>query len=105
LARIACRCAADASRHGARETSPLLEEPPDPAAGPVAAAVAVERAKALRAALDALPARLREPILLHHVEGLSCREIATALGVGLGTVARRLERARSTLRRRIGGEP
>ncbi len=104
VARIAARCAADAARNGARETSPLVEEPVDPSRGPAAVAVATERAQALRLALDALPEKLRAPILLHHVEGLSFREIATVLAVGLGTVSRRMERARAVLRRTLGGD-
>ena len=104
VARIATRCATDAARNGARETSPMVQDPVDPSEGPAAVAIATERAQALRLALDALPGRLRAPILLHHVEGLSCREIAVALGVGLGTVSRRMERARASLRQALGGD-
>jgi RNA polymerase sigma-70 factor (ECF subfamily) len=98
------RCVAEAarSRPGA-ET--IRAEPRDPGAGPVAVAVAVERAERIRSAVADLPARLRRPVLLHFVEGLSYREIARILGVGLGTVSRRIDRAITILRRALGGEP
>jgi RNA polymerase sigma-70 factor, ECF subfamily len=56
-----------------------------------------EAQRALRAALDRLPARQRAPLLLVEVEGLSCQEAAAALGVRPGTVKSRIHRARQRL--------
>jgi RNA polymerase sigma-70 factor (ECF subfamily) len=103
-ARVAERCVAGVARTGP-PAEPLVAEPVDPAGGPVATAVATERSQRLRHALAELRPRLRTPVLLHFVEGLSYREIARTLGVGLGTVARRMERALAVLRRALGGEP
>jgi RNA polymerase sigma-70 factor (ECF subfamily) len=102
LYRITTRCAADAASTAA--VAPRLGDPADAARGPVETLVASERAAEVRAAVDALPAKLREPVFLHHVEGLPYRAVADVLGVGLGTVSRRLDRAHSILRRTLGGE-
>jgi RNA polymerase sigma factor (sigma-70 family) len=104
LARVAARAAADAARRGIGP-EPLRDDPVDRGAGPVAVAVATERARLVREAVSGLPERLRRIVLLHFVEGLRYREIASTLGVGLGTVARRMERALGVLRRNLGGEP
>ncbi len=53
--------------------------------------------RALQAALQGLPARLRAPLLLVELEGLSCQEAAAALGVRAGTVKSRIHRARQRL--------
>jgi len=72
--------------------------------GPPEAAAREERARRIRDAVAGLPSRFSEPVLLHFVEGLSYREIAATLGTGLGTVARRMEKALGVLRRTLGGE-
>jgi len=102
LYRIATRCAIDALPSAT--VAPSLADRADEARGPVETLVAAERAARIRAAVEALPAKLREPVLLHHVEGLPYRAVAELLGVGLATVSRRMIRAHSILRRRLGGE-
>ena len=52
----------------------------------------------IRDALDSLPADDRAVVLLRHMEGLSYAEIADLLGWPAGTVASRLNRARTRLR-------
>jgi RNA polymerase sigma-70 factor (ECF subfamily) len=54
------------------------------------------------AAIDALGDEYRATLLLRHVEGQSCEEIAETLGVSLGTVTSRLSRAHKLLRERLG---
>ncbi|MHC4473534.1 MAG: RNA polymerase sigma factor [Planctomycetota bacterium] len=105
LARIATRCAADASRRRADVVAPAPEEPADPTGGPLEAARAAERAGAIRRAVAGLPKRLRAPVLLHFVEGMSYRDVAEALGKSLSTVSRRMRKALTVLRRRLGEEP
>jgi uncharacterized protein len=54
--------------------------------------------EAVREALDVLPPREREAVVLHYVEGLNTREVASLLGARPGTVRVRLHRARRRLR-------
>jgi RNA polymerase sigma-70 factor (ECF subfamily) len=49
--------------------------------------------------VEALPAPLREVIVLRELHELGYREIAEVTGVPIGTVMSRLHRARSALRR------
>lgn len=53
---------------------------------------------ALKAAIDALPEKLRTPLLLYHMENYLEREIAAALGLSVTAVKNRLFRARRALR-------
>jgi RNA polymerase sigma-70 factor (ECF subfamily) len=53
-------------------------------------------------ALERLPLELREVIILYEIEGLSYRELATALEIPVGTVMSRLNRARRRLREESG---
>ncbi|MGW9024926.1 RNA polymerase sigma factor SigE [Streptomyces sp. NPDC055722] len=52
----------------------------------------------VQAALDALPVEFRTVIVLCDIEGLSYAEIATTLGLKIGTVRSRVHRGRSRLR-------
>ncbi len=104
MGRITRRCVADAVRQRPAPATPVAD-PVAPGPDPVERLVSTERAGALRGAVAALPDALRAVVLLHYAEGLSYREIASVLGVGLGTVARRVERALGALRRRLGEKP
>jgi RNA polymerase sigma-70 factor (ECF subfamily) len=54
--------------------------------------------------MEALPAPLREVIVLRELQELGYREIAEITGVPIGTVMSRLHRARSALRRAWEGK-
>ncbi len=54
--------------------------------GPDRGAIARDELRHLQAALDRLPPRCREAVMLRQVEGLSRREIATRMGIGEETV-------------------
>jgi RNA polymerase sigma-70 factor (ECF subfamily) len=78
------------------------EELPDRAdAGPTPeqSAIAGDEARRLRAAIDALPEKYRTVITLYHLQGKQYDEIATVLGLPMGTVKTHLFRAKEQLRR------
>jgi RNA polymerase sigma-70 factor, ECF subfamily len=54
-------------------------------------------ARQIRAALGLLSPKLRVPLVLRHIEGLSYDEMAEVLGCTMGTVASRLSRAHKAL--------
>jgi RNA polymerase sigma-70 factor (ECF subfamily) len=101
LYRIAVNTALDHRRRW-RRTAALDELPAEPVSAAVENGYArAERRSRIRAALLTLPAKLRAPIVLRHVEGLSYDEIAAAIGVSAGTVASRLSRAHARLAREL----
>jgi RNA polymerase sigma factor (sigma-70 family) len=51
--------------------------------------------------LRQLPAKYRDPVVLHFLQGRTCREVARDLGWPLGTVASRLGKARRLLHERL----
>jgi RNA polymerase sigma factor (sigma-70 family) len=73
----------------------------DPADDPEAALVRREGFARLDRALAALPAELRECLVLRELEELSYKEVAHITGVPIGTVMSRLWRARQAL---MGGQ-
>jgi RNA polymerase sigma-70 factor (ECF subfamily) len=87
LFRIVRNCATDATR---REGRPPVRFDPTPAPDHQAR---VE----ISMALDALPARLREPFLLVEVFGLPYADAANVLQTREGTVKSRVHRARQAL--------
>jgi len=72
------------------------------AGGPAEQAVRGERRLLVREALDRLPAKFREVLVLRELEGLAYRDIARILGVAQGTVESRIFRARERLARDLG---
>ncbi len=69
-------------------------EPPDPAPGPLAQAVAREALAEVYAVMEALPERQRRVLILHTLEGLSGPQIAELEGVPAKTVWVWIHRAR-----------
>jgi RNA polymerase sigma-70 factor, ECF subfamily len=63
----------------------------------------LERARRVQAALLELRFEHRSVLVLREVEGLTCEEVATALGVPAGTIKSRLSRAREAMRRKLAG--
>lgn len=94
LARDRLRRRRTARRHQAVQAG-VVAPPPIP--GPADALVDDERRQAVAAAIDRLPRRQRECVLLRYWSDLSDQEIAGTLGIGAGSVKRHLHRARATL--------
>lgn len=68
-----------------RRSGPALDqvdEPADDAPSAVEGMQAQERAAALQAALDQLPERQRQAVILRHIEGLANPEIAQIMDIG-----------------------
>jgi RNA polymerase sigma-70 factor (ECF subfamily) len=76
---------------------PISMEIADPADDPEAALTRSEGFARLDQVLAALPAELRECLVLHELEELSYKEVAHVTGVPIGTVMSRLWRARQAL--------
>ncbi|MBQ4580853.1 MAG: sigma-70 family RNA polymerase sigma factor [Clostridia bacterium] len=60
--------------------------------------------EALREAIHALPEKLRTPLLLKYMEGMTEKEVAAAVGLPLSQVKGRLFRARRLLRHTLREE-
>ncbi len=71
------------SHHGATDAELVKDVLADPAPGAEAASIGGAAVARLNAALAALPAKLREPLILTSLQGLSQREAAEALGEAL----------------------
>jgi RNA polymerase sigma-70 factor (ECF subfamily) len=74
-------------------------EPASAQDGPLGEVLAAERGDAVRAAISALPAKYRLPLVLKYGNDLSYDEIASVLGVGRNQVATLIFRAKRELRR------
>jgi RNA polymerase sigma-70 factor, ECF subfamily len=66
-------------------------------ATPEAAAIAADEREQLTRALESLPPRAREVLVLRELEGYSYKEIATIVAMPIGTVMSTLARAREKL--------
>jgi RNA polymerase sigma-70 factor (ECF subfamily) len=106
--RIAANTAMDwrkKERH--RRHAPLPEGPEgedrttSQEAGPEARAARRELAGKIDAAIESLPDKYHEILVLREIEGLSYEEISERLGMSKGTVESRLFRAREKLRERL----
>ena len=77
----------------------LLEQLPDTAPSPADALDHADLDAPLRQAIAALPEKHQQVVLLRFYEGALLPEIATALGLSLGTVKSRLHHALEKLRK------
>ena len=70
---------------------------PRPIATPESIAIADEDRERLSRALESLPPRVREILVLRELEGCSYKEIAAVMSIPIGTVMSSLSRARRQL--------
>ncbi|OJY30936.1 MAG: hypothetical protein BGO98_29705 [Myxococcales bacterium 68-20] len=83
------------SRKGSREdVTEDIEAEPDPAPSPETSLADKQARELLEKLLDTLETDLRMVFVLHEIEGLSSSEIASIVGVPVGTAVSRLRRAR-----------
>lgn len=61
-----------------------------------------ERLQQLRLAIDSLPAKLRQAVMMHYIETTTVKDVAAMLSVSPKTIEARLYRARGELRRVLG---
>jgi RNA polymerase sigma-70 factor (ECF subfamily) len=102
LVRMTWRLAIDRWRSDRRRTAreqSASRDKPDPTAEGIAAAS--ERADRLWRAIEDLPEKLREVIVLSAIQGYDVREVALLLGLPAGTVKSRLFLARKGLAQRL----
>jgi len=78
-------------------------EPEDHSPDPERALLEQSRRDLVRQAISQLAPEFREAIVLREIEGLSYKEIASVLGIPMGTVMSRLARARNLLLTELGG--
>ena len=104
LLGIAARVAKEQFRSSARQ-----ERDREAAETMMSGATDTQQTYPLEEAIAALPEFQRQVILLRYYERLSCQEVATRLGLPLGTVTKTLSRAYALLRvelaARGGAEP
>jgi RNA polymerase sigma-70 factor, ECF subfamily len=107
LARIAWRVAVDRSRNRKWTCEIPLDDPEKPADIESSATPADEtiQGSQLEATLEklisALPRKLRDPLLLSAIEGISPREVAVTLGINEAAVRSRVSRARQVLKKKL----
>ncbi|MHC4169551.1 MAG: RNA polymerase sigma factor, partial [Planctomycetota bacterium] len=75
----------------------LADETQDPSAE----AVKAEQKQQVRRAVESLPDRQRVTLVLSYYQGLTYREVATALDCSIGTVKTQMFRALRTLAQRL----
>ncbi|WP_089232098.1 RNA polymerase sigma factor [Tropicimonas sediminicola] len=78
-------------------------EPPDETPGADDRLRQAERAIALQAALEELPERQRQAVVLRHLEGLSNPEIAAVMDIGVEAVESLTARGKRALAARLSG--
>lgn len=104
LHRIAHNQFVDRWRKQERAVHDLPLDTADRSPGPQAMRGIAEDRRRLRAALVRLPPNQRDAVLLCHQQGLSNREAATVLGVGVRALESLLARARRALRKELQEE-
>ena len=91
----------DATQGDSHQT--LLGTLAESSANPEQETLAHEREVVLRSALRKIGQSYREAVILRDIEGFTYEEIATTLGINVGTVKSRLARGRQELKRKLEG--
>jgi RNA polymerase sigma-70 factor, ECF subfamily len=83
------------------DENPLSEKIHSTSENPEMATLRRERENLLRKALQQLPSKFKEVVILRDIEGFSYEEIANALETNVGTVKSRIARGREELRKKL----
>lgn len=83
------------------EESTVTRQIEDPSPGPIEQLEAKERSDILQEAINSLPDYQRVMVVLFHTQGKSYEEIAEIIGLPIGTVKSRLNRARLALKDKL----
>ena len=93
----------DGERHSAVVAAAAESFPTDPGAAADEGITGTDR-MAIDVAVQALPVEQREVVMLHIIEGLTFREVATRTGAAMWTVASRYRLGINRLRSALGAE-
>lgn len=107
LYRVVTNLCTDRLRGRTRRAALPLDEAPevaDTAIGAERGLIEADRMAALQAALDALPERQRQAVVLRHIEGLSNPEIAAVMDVGVEAVESLTARGKRALAAALAGQ-
>lgn len=106
LYRVVTNLCTDRLRGRGRRGAMALDDAPevmDDAPGAEAAMIEADRMTALQTALDVLPERQRQAVVLRHIEGLSNPEIATVMEIGVEAVESLTARGKRALAAILAG--
>ena len=107
LFRVVCNACINLSKTRSRRRDRLdlgidhLSIPASDASDPVRSTFAAEDTRAIRIALETLPLKMRQAVVLRLLEGLSFRELGEILGVPTQTAATRVRRALIRVREQL----
>jgi RNA polymerase sigma factor (sigma-70 family) len=105
--RVATNLCIDRQRSRKRKAQTALDDAPDLAAGGRSAdgtLIEADRMAALGAALDQLPDRQRQAVVLRHIEGLTNPEIAEVMQIGVEAVESLTARGKRALAALLSGQ-
>ena len=107
LYRVVTNLVTDRQRARQRRQATTLDDAPevaDDAPAAVAQLIEADRMAALDRALDSLPDRQRQTLVLRHFEGMSNPEIAEIMQIGVEAVESLTARAKRALASALGGQ-
>lgn len=104
LHRVALNLCTDRLRKRRKVYAADPQDQPDPSPGPDGEIKERESQDAIKAALDALPKRQREAIVLQYYQELSNIEAAEVMGISVEALESLLSRGRRALRVSLAGE-
>lgn len=104
LYRVAVNLCTDRLRRRRPVNLDAVPEPEDGRASVEQDMIEADRARALQAALDQLPERQRQAVVLRHLEGLSNPEIAEVMDIGVEAVESLTARGKRALAAALAGK-